>query len=116
MISPGERIDGRYKITGIIGNGGMANVYLAHDLILDRDVAIKVMRYDFRDDQDNIRRFKREALATTEMNHPNIVSIYDVGEEDTNPYIVMEYVEGMDLKEFIQNHYPIPYKKAVDIM
>ncbi len=115
-VNKGERIGNRYKLIEPIGSGGMANVYLAHDLILDRDVAIKVMRYDFRDDQNNIRRFKREALATTEMNHPNIVTIYDVGEEGTNPYIVMEYIEGTDLKEYIKQNEPIPYKKAVDIM
>jgi len=115
-MKTGERIDGRYKIIRLIGSGGMANVYLARDLILDRDVAVKVMRYDFREDKDSIRRFKREALATTELVHPNIVNIFDVGEEDTTPYIVMEYVKGTDLKQYIQNQYPIPYKKAVDIM
>src|SRR5690625_675033 len=112
----GQRIDGRYKILRLIGTGGMANVYLARDLILDRDVAVKVMRYDFRNDQSSIQRFNREALATTELVHSNVVNIYDVGEENENPYIVMEYVEGADLKQYISNNYPIPYKKAIDIM
>lgn len=111
----GERLSGRYKIIQSIGSGGMANVYLAEDLILEREVAVKVMRYDFRKDESSIRRFKREALSATELVHPNIVSIYDVGQEE-NPYIVMEYVKGTDLKEYIQEHYPIPYRKTLDIM
>ena len=112
----GTKLNGRYKITGTVGGGGMAHVYLAHDLILDRDVAVKVLRYDFRDDQDTIRRFKREALAATELVHPNIVSVYDIGEEDNNQYIVMEYVKGMDLKKYIHTNFPIPYQKVTDIM
>ena len=112
----GAKLNGRYKITGTVGGGGMAHVYLAHDLILDRDVAVKVLRYDFRDDQDTIRRFKREALAATELVHPNIVSVFDIGEEDNNQYIVMEYVKGMDLKKYIHEKFPIPYQKVTDIM
>lgn len=114
-MEAGERIAGRYKIIRTIGKGGMAKVYLARDLILDRDVAVKLMAYDFHNDEDSIRRFKREALSTTELVHPNIVNIYDV-EEAENPYIVMEYVEGADLKEYIHDHHPIPYKKSLAIM
>lgn len=112
----GKKLNGRYKIIGTVGSGGMANVYLARDLILERDVAVKVLRFDFRDDQDTIRRFKREALAATELIHPNIVSVYDVGEEANNQYIVMEYVKGMDLKHYIHSNFPIPYQKVLDIM
>ncbi|WP_438359118.1 protein kinase domain-containing protein, partial [Enterococcus asini] len=82
MIEIGKKISGRYLIIGNIGSGGMANVYLARDLILDREVAVKVLRFDFQNDQAAIRRFQREALAVTELVHPNIVSVYDVGEED----------------------------------
>lgn len=116
MIDIGKIINGRYKVIASIGSGGMANVFLAHDLILDRDVAIKVLRFNFQNDQTAIRRFQREALAATELVHPNIVSVYDVGEEDDMQYLVMEYVRGMDLKRYIQTHYPIPYTKIVDIM
>ncbi|MGM0214653.1 Stk1 family PASTA domain-containing Ser/Thr kinase [Enterococcus sp. AZ109] len=116
MIDIGKVINGRYKVIASIGSGGMANVFLAHDLILDRDVAIKVLRFNFQNDQTAIRRFQREALAATELVHPNIVSVYDVGEEDDMQYLVMEYVRGMDLKRYIQTHYPIPYTKIVDIM
>lgn len=116
MIEIGKKINGRYKIIGNIGSGGMANVYLAQDLILDREVAVKVLRFDFQNDQAAIRRFQREALASTELVHPNIVSVYDVGEEDGMQYLVMEYVKGMDLKRYIQTHYPIPYLTVVEIM
>lgn len=112
---PGERISNRYKIIREIGSGGMAQVYLAEDLILERHVAVKLMAYNFHNDEASIRRFKREALSTTELTHPNIVNVVDVGEDDT-PYIVMEYVEGYDLKEFIRQNHPIPYKKTIEIM
>lgn len=112
----GKRISGRYKILDMIGGGGMANVYLAHDMILDRDVAVKMLRLDFANDEEFIRRFHREAQSATSLAHPNIVSIYDVGEEDGLYYIVMEYVDGQTLKQYIQQHSPIKIKDALDIM
>lgn len=116
MIEIGKLVNGRYKVIANIGSGGMANVFLAHDLILDRDVAIKILRFNFQNDKTAIRRFQREALAATELVHPNIVGVYDVDEEDGMQYLVMEYVKGMDLKRYIQMHSPIPYGKIVDIM
>lgn len=116
LLDIGKKINDRYLIIGNIGSGGMANVFLARDLILDREVAVKVLRYDFQNDQAAIRRFQREALAATELVHPNIVSVYDVGEEGGQQYLVMEYVKGMDLKRYIQTQYPIAYDKVVDIM
>lgn len=112
----GTKINGRYQIKELIGTGGMAKVYLAHDLILDRDVAVKMLRIDFRDDESIMRRFQREALAATELVHPNVVSIYDVGEENGLQYIVMEYVNGTDLKEYIHNNYPISFDQIVKMM
>ncbi|MEN8699406.1 Stk1 family PASTA domain-containing Ser/Thr kinase [Bacillus infantis] len=112
----GKRISGRYKILDMIGGGGMANVYLAHDMILDRDVAVKILRLDFAENDEFIRRFHREAQSATSLAHPNIVSIYDVGEEDSIYYIVMEYVEGQTLKQYIQQHSPVPIDTALDIM
>ena len=112
----GKRISGRYKILDMIGGGGMANVYLAHDMILDRDVAVKMLRLDFANDEEFIRRFHREAQAATSLVHPNIVSIYDVGEEDGLYYIVMEYVDGQTLKQYIQQHAPIQIEESIDIM
>lgn len=116
MIEIGKKLSVRYLIIGNIGSGGMANVFLAQDLILDREVAIKILRFDFQNDQDAIRRFQREALASTELVHPNIVTVYDVGEEDGMQYLVMEYVKGMDLKQYIKKNYPIPYLTVVEIM
>jgi eukaryotic-like serine/threonine-protein kinase len=112
----GKRISGRYKIIDMIGGGGMANVYLVHDMILDRDVALKMLRLDFANDEEFIRRFHREAQSATSLAHPNIVSIYDVGEEDGLYYIVMEYVEGQTLKQYIQQHAPLRVDEALEIM
>lgn len=112
----GKRLNGRYKIIDIIGGGGMANVYLAHDMILDRDVAVKMLRLDFANDEEFIRRFHREAQSATSLAHPNIVSIYDVGEENDLYYIVMEYVDGQTLKQYIQQNSPLRVEEAVDIM
>ena len=112
----GKRISGRYKILEMIGGGGMANVYLAHDMILDRDVAVKVLRLDFANSEEFIRRFHREAQSATSLAHPNIVSIYDVGEEESIYYIVMEHVNGQTLKQYIQTNSPVPIEEALLIM
>jgi serine/threonine protein kinase/beta-lactam-binding protein with PASTA domain len=112
----GKRISGRYKVLEMIGGGGMANVYLAHDIILDRDVAVKMLRLDFANDEDFIRRFHREAQSATSLAHPNIVNIYDVGEENDLYYIVMEYVEGQTLKQYIQQNSSLRVENAIGIM
>ena len=112
----GRRLSGRYKILEMIGGGGMANVYLAHDIILDRHVAVKVLRPEFSNDDEFIKRFRREAHSTTSLNHPNIVSIYDVGEENDIYFIVMEYVEGKTLKQYIQQNKVILIEEVIDIM
>lgn len=112
----GKRISGRYKVLEMIGGGGMSNVYLAHDMILDRDVAIKVLRYDFSNAGDLHRRFQREALSATSLTHPNIVNIFDVGEDGDLHYLVMEYVEGKTLKHAIVDEGPMSPVEAVEIM
>lgn len=112
----GKRLSGRYKIIDMIGGGGMANVYLAHDMILDRDVAVKMLRLDFANDEEFIRRFHREAQSATSLVHPNIVSIYDVGEEQDLYYIVMEYVAGQTLKQYIQQNSPLAVEDTINIM
>ncbi|MGM0873622.1 MAG: Stk1 family PASTA domain-containing Ser/Thr kinase [Bacillota bacterium] len=112
----GKRLSGRYKILEVIGGGGMANVYLARDMILEREVAMKVLRFDFSNDDEFIKRFRREAQSATSLAHPNVVSIYDVGEEDGIYYIVMEYVDGQTLKQYIQQFAPVHPRKAVNIM
>lgn len=112
----GKRISGRYKLLEMIGGGGMSHVYLAHDMILDRDVAIKVLRYDFSNEEELRRRFQREALSATSLTHPNIVNIYDVGEDEDIHYIVMEYVRGETLKQYIQRNAPVSPVRTVTIM
>jgi len=112
----GKRLNGRYKLLQLIGGGGMANVYLARDIILDRDVAVKVLRLDFVNDELFIKRFRREAQAATSLNHENIVTIYDVGEDDGIYYMVMEYVRGCTLKQYIQQHAPLPVQEALRMM
>ena len=112
----GRNINGRYKILELIGGGGMSNVYLAHDMILDRDIAIKLLRFDFSNEEELRRRFQREALSTTSLAHPNIVNIFDVGEDGSIPYLVMEYVRGKTLKEYIIDNSPIAPERAVKIM
>lgn len=111
----GERINDRYRIEQQIGSGGMANVYRAHDEILNRTVAIKVLRSEFSHNEQFIRRFEREAHAATSLNHPNIVAIYDVGDEDDLYYIVMEHVDGVTLKQYLQEEY-ISVDEALRIM
>ena len=112
----GKRINQRYKILEHIGGGGMSQVYLAEDMILNREVAIKVLRYDFSNEEELHRRFQREALAATSLAHPNIVSIYDVGNDGDYHFIVMEYIKGKTLKQYIQEFSPIAPAKAVQIM
>ncbi|WP_106448716.1 Stk1 family PASTA domain-containing Ser/Thr kinase [Trichococcus alkaliphilus] len=115
-MEAGKKLGGRYKIVRHIGSGGMANVYLGHDLILDRPVAIKVLRFDFRNNKDALRRFQREALSATQLIHPNIVGVYDVDEEDELQYIVMEFIDGTDLKKYIDIQGRVSPEKSIHIM
>lgn len=116
MLSKGQKINERYEIVKTIGEGGMANVYLAKDTILDRSVAVKVLRGDLSSDEKFIRRFQREALSVSNLSHPNIVEVYDVGEEDGQYYIVMEYIEGKTLKQLINKRGALTIPEVIDIM
>ena len=116
MIVKGQKINARYEIIRVIGEGGMANVYLANDTILNRKVAVKVLRGDLANDEKFVRRFQREALSASSLNHPNIVEMYDVGEDDGNFYIVMEYVDGKNLKQLIKRRTKLSLTEVVDIM
>lgn len=116
MITKGYMINGRYQIIKNIGEGGMANVYLAQDTILDRQVAVKVLRGDLADDEKFIRRFQREALSASKLVHPNIVEMYDVGEENGSYYIVMEYINGRTLKSLVKKRGALTLPEVVDIM
>ena len=112
----GQKISDRYQIIKSIGEGGMANVYLAYDTILDRNVAVKVLRGDLSNDEKFVRRFQREALAASSLAHPNIVEVYDVGEDGGEYYIVMEYIEGKHLKNLLKKRGKLTLSEAVDIM
>ncbi len=116
MFSKGAKINDRYEIIKMIGEGGMANVYLAYDTILERNVAVKVLRGDLADDEKFVRRFQREALSASSLSHPNIVEMYDVGEDNGNFYIVMEYIDGKTLKQLIKKRGHLTVSEAVDIM
>lgn len=116
MITKGQMISDRYQIVRSIGEGGMANVYLGYDTILDRNVAIKVLRGDLSNDEKFVRRFQREALSASSLAHPNIVEMYDVGEDDGIYYIVMEYVEGKTLKQLLKKRGSLTLSEAIDIM
>lgn len=116
MIAKGQKINDRYEIIRSIGEGGMANVYLGYDTILDRNVAIKVLRGDLSNDEKFVRRFQREALSASSLAHPNIVEVYDVGEDNGLYYIVMEYIEGKTLKQLLKKRGTLTLSEAIDIM
>ena len=116
MISKGQKINERYEIIRSIGEGGMANVYLGYDEILDRNVAIKILRGDLSNDEKFVRRFQREALSSSSLSHPNIVEMYDVGEDNGLYYIIMEYVEGKTLKQLLKKRGSLTLSEAIDIM
>lgn len=111
----GKTIDDRYRLEKRIGAGGMADVYMAKDLLLDRVVAVKILHSNFCEDNDFIVRFRHEAQSAGKLMHPNIVGIYDVGNDQGIHYIVMEFVEGITLKQYIQTHPAIPIDTAVRI-
>ena len=116
MVMKGQKINDRYQIIKTIGEGGMANVYLAYDTILDRNVAVKVLRGDLATDEKFVRRFQREALSASSLSHPNIVEVYDVGEDNGLYYIVMEYIEGKHLKQLMKKRGSLTIREVVDIM
>lgn len=116
MITKGYKINDRYEVVKTIGEGGMANVYLAYDVILERKVAVKILRGDLATDEKFVRRFQREALSASSLSHPNIVEVYDVGEDTGNYYIVMEYIEGKHLKQLLKRRGSLTLREVIDIM
>jgi eukaryotic-like serine/threonine-protein kinase len=113
-FEPGELIGGRYELGRQLGAGGMARVYLGHDRLLDREVAVKVLAEPYASDPNFVERFRREASAAAGLNHPNIVAVYDRGEADGSYYIVMEYLSGPDLKQVIRSRAPLAPTEAID--
>ena len=116
MISPGTIVGHRYRIVKLIGTGGMAHVYLAENLATHKVVAIKVLKDEFRDDAEFLRRFEREAKAVLHLSHDNIVRAFEVGEMGDLPYIVLEYVDGRTLKDILDENGPMPPRIAVALV
>ena len=116
MVMKGQKINDRYQIIRLIGEGGMANVYLAHDTILDRDVAVKILRGDLAGDEKFVKKFQREAISASSLNHPNIVELYDVGEDNGQYFIVMDYVVGKNLKSLVKKRGALTLPEVIDIM
>lgn len=115
-MNKGDMLAKRYEIVKIIGQGGMADVYLAYDVLLERDVAIKILRNELASDAVSLLRFKHEAVAVSKLDHPNIIEIFDIGEHDSRQYIVMEYVDGKTLKQLISARGGLYKEEAVYIM
>ncbi|AVH74616.1 Stk1 family PASTA domain-containing Ser/Thr kinase [Weissella koreensis] len=111
-----ELIADRYQIIEPLGEGGMANVYRAHDQILNRDVSVKLLRLDMRDNSTSRQRFENEIAASTELVHPNIIQVYDFGESNQLQFLVSEYVKGEDLKRYIASHHPLTITRTLEIM
>ncbi len=115
-IAPDAVIDGRYQVLGHLGTGGMAEVYCAHDLQLERKVALKLLHDRFAEDAEFVERFRREASSAAGLQHQYVVSVYDRGEYDGTPYIAMEYVDGRTLKELVREQGPLDSSRAVDLI
>ena len=111
-LTPNTNVS-HYRIISKIGAGGMGEVYRAHDSRLDREVAIKLLPPDFASNEDRLRRFEQEAKATSALNHPNILTVYDIGEHEGSPFIVAELLEGEELRERL-NEGPIPLRKVTE--
>ncbi|HMD51785.1 MAG TPA: Stk1 family PASTA domain-containing Ser/Thr kinase, partial [Solirubrobacteraceae bacterium] len=116
MIEPDTIIDGRYRVISRVGSGGMADVYLAHDQLLGREVAVKVLHHHFAEDHEFVERFRREASSAAALSHPNIVGIFDRGEWNGTYYIAMEYVAGSTLKAIVRENGPLDPATGIDIV
>jgi eukaryotic-like serine/threonine-protein kinase len=116
MVDAGTLIDGRYRVSARLGSGGMADVYLAHDTLLGRQVAVKLLHPRFAEDQEFVERFRREASSAAGLSHPNVVAVFDRGEWDGTYYIAMEYLPGRSLKAVVREHGPLSPEDATDIV
>ena len=112
-LQPGTRL-GHFEITSLLGSGGMGEVYRAKDHKLGRDVAIKVLREELASDPERLRRFEQEARSASALNHPNIITIYDIGQHESTPYIAMEFVEGKTLRDILSEG-PLLTKKLLQL-
>jgi eukaryotic-like serine/threonine-protein kinase len=112
---PGELIAERYELEEVVGTGGMSTVYRAHDQLLERNVALKVLHPHYADDAEYVERFRREARSVAQLSHPNIVTVIDRGEDDGQQFIVFEYVDGENLKQFVERTGPLPTRRAIEL-
>ena len=108
----GEVLADRYELEELVGTGGMSSVFRAHDRLLERKVALKLLREEYTSDGDYVERFRREARSVAQLSHPNIVTVIDRGESDGRQFIVFEYVEGENLKELVERRGPLPVRRA----
>ena len=115
MTEIGTTLGGRYRLVELLGQGGMATIYRARDAQLDRDVAVKLIRPEYGEDPDFLSRFRDEARAAASLNHPNIVSVFDFGEGESGPYLVMELLEGEDLASIIRGNGPLAPRQAARV-
>src|SRR4051794_28369684 len=111
----GELIAGRYELEELVGSGGMSSVYRAHDRLLERTVALKILHEQFTRDEGYVERFRREARSVAQLTHPNIVTVIDRGEQDGRQFIVFEYVDGMNLKELVAQEGPLAPGEAIEL-
>jgi eukaryotic-like serine/threonine-protein kinase len=111
----GETIGGRYELEQLCGTGGMSSVWRAHDRLLERKVAVKVLHERYGEDEEYLERFRREARAVARLSHPNIVTVIDRGEEEGRQFIVFEFVDGENLKQLVERRGPLPVGEAARI-
>src|SRR5256714_3657991 len=111
----GDVIAGRYELEELIGTGGMSSVFRAHDRLLERKVALKILHEHYTSDDSYVERFRREARLAAQLSHPNIVTVIDRGESDGRQFIVFEYVEGENLKELVERRGPLPVRRALEL-
>jgi eukaryotic-like serine/threonine-protein kinase len=115
VVTVGQLISDRYELKHVVGTGGMSSVYCAHDTLLERDVALKILHEHFSEDDDYVQRFRREARAAARLSHPGIVTVIDRGEEDGRQFIVFEFVDGETLKDLIERGGPMPVRRALEL-
>src|SRR5207253_7673428 len=111
----GEVLADRYELEELVGTGGMSSVFRAHDRLLDRKVALKILHQHYSDDEEYVERFRREARAVATLSHPNIVTVIDRGDHEGRQFIVFEYVEGENLKRLIERRRAAPVATALEL-
>jgi serine/threonine protein kinase len=115
VVTVRQLIADRYELKHVVGTGGMSSVYCAHDTLLERDVALKILHEHYSEDDDYVERFRREARAAAQLSHPGIVTVIDRGEEDGRQFIVFEFVDGETLKDVVERGGPLPVRRAIEL-